>query len=224
MYYIGLHSTDDLNDGYFGSGQRLAKSIAYHGKSQHTKRIIEFLPTRKAVKEKEAQLVNEATLKDPFCMNLCKGGQGGDFSDETRKRIAETKRGKTLSEEHKKKVSTALKGKKKPPGFGERVSKSLTGKPLSETHKAACSAGHLGKKLSSRHRQSISEQLQGRSRSEDTKRKISKFMKGKSNVSAAKLCKPCTVDGQTIYPSRAALTAALGYGKNGARSPHLRFV
>lgn len=36
--------------------------------------------------------------------------------------------------------------------------------------------------------------------------------------------KPCTVDGITIYPSRQALIAALGHGKNGARSPNFRYI
>lgn len=36
--------------------------------------------------------------------------------------------------------------------------------------------------------------------------------------------KKCTVDGITIYPSRAALTRALGQGKQGGRSPNFRYV
>jgi hypothetical protein len=36
--------------------------------------------------------------------------------------------------------------------------------------------------------------------------------------------KPCTVDGITIYPSCTALAAALGYGKNGTRSPSFRYI
>lgn len=36
--------------------------------------------------------------------------------------------------------------------------------------------------------------------------------------------KLCTVDGVTIYPSRNALIAALGQGKNGARAPSFRYL
>ena len=31
-YYIGMHSTDNLNDGYIGSGKRLWHSIRKYGK------------------------------------------------------------------------------------------------------------------------------------------------------------------------------------------------
>jgi hypothetical protein len=36
--------------------------------------------------------------------------------------------------------------------------------------------------------------------------------------------KPCTIDGITIYPSLKALIQCLGKGKNGSRSPGLKFV
>ena len=52
-YYIGMHSTDNLDDGYLGSGKRLWFSINYHGKENHTKEILEFLDSRKLLKERE---------------------------------------------------------------------------------------------------------------------------------------------------------------------------
>jgi len=36
--------------------------------------------------------------------------------------------------------------------------------------------------------------------------------------------KPCTVDGITIYPSRKALAAKLGWGKSGVTHPHFQYV
>ena len=44
-YYIGMHSTDDLEDGYFGSGKLIIRSINKHGKEKHQKEILEFLPS-----------------------------------------------------------------------------------------------------------------------------------------------------------------------------------
>jgi len=63
-YYIGMHSTDDLNDGYFGSGKRLWFSINYHGKENHVKEILEFLPTRQLLKEREKEIVNKELIGD----------------------------------------------------------------------------------------------------------------------------------------------------------------
>ena len=76
-YYIGMHSTDDLDDGYFGSGQLLWKSIKKYGKEVHTKEILEFLPSRKELAAREKSLVNEELLQDKKCMNISTGGEGG---------------------------------------------------------------------------------------------------------------------------------------------------
>ena len=73
-YYIGMHSTDDLDDEYFGSGQRLWHSINYHGKEAHSKEILEFLPDRESLRKREAEIVNEEVLSDEKCMNLIMGG------------------------------------------------------------------------------------------------------------------------------------------------------
>ena len=83
-YYIGMHSTDDLDDGYFGSGQLLWKSIKKHGKEAHSKEILEFLPSRRELKTRERELVNEEIVNDPRCMNLQLGGGGGFSSEEHR--------------------------------------------------------------------------------------------------------------------------------------------
>jgi hypothetical protein len=75
-YYFGMHSTDDLDDGYFGSGTRLWKSIRKHGKDKHSKEILEFLPSRDALKAREKELVTEQMLDDELCMNIVPGGHG----------------------------------------------------------------------------------------------------------------------------------------------------
>lgn len=109
-YYIGLHSTNNLEDGYFGSGQVLWKSIKKYGKQMHTMEILEFLPDRKTLKDREREIVNEDLLKDPLCMNICLGGQcRNNLSDKQRKFISKKLQGRTLSEEHKAKLSEIAK-------------------------------------------------------------------------------------------------------------------
>jgi hypothetical protein len=81
-----MHSTDNLYDGYFGSGKRLWNSINYHGKDNHIKEILECLPTRKTLKEREKEIVNKELLGEDLCMNLCVGGEGGrGFTKEEQK-------------------------------------------------------------------------------------------------------------------------------------------
>ena len=75
-YYIGMHSTSNLDDEYFGSGKRLRNSIRKHGKEVHLKEILEYLPDRESLAAREEEIVNEELLKDPLCMNLKLGGEG----------------------------------------------------------------------------------------------------------------------------------------------------
>jgi len=85
-FYIGMHSTNNLEDGYLGSGKRLWYSINKYGKDHHKIEILEFFDIRENLKQKEIQLVNEDLLKDPMCMNLHLGGEGGFTNEEHRKK------------------------------------------------------------------------------------------------------------------------------------------
>ena len=76
-YYIGMHSTDDLNDEYMGSGTYLKRSINKYGKENFNFEIIEFLLNREFLKNREKEIVNEEQLKNELCMNLKIGGEGG---------------------------------------------------------------------------------------------------------------------------------------------------
>lgn len=56
-------------------------------------------------------------------------------SDETKRKISETKKGKILTEEHKKKVSESLKGREFTEEHKENLSKSGKGRIFTEEHK-----------------------------------------------------------------------------------------
>ena len=88
-FYVGMHSTDDLNDGYLGSGDRLRRSIRRNGKDNFKLEILEFLPDRTSLSLREKELVNEDLLKNPMCMNLSLGGQGGISNEEHRIKLSE---------------------------------------------------------------------------------------------------------------------------------------
>lgn len=85
-FYVGMHSTDNLEDGYMGSGKRLGYSIRKHGKENHITEIIEFLPNRSSLKKRESEIINEQFLKETLCMNLQLGGGGGFSSEEHQKK------------------------------------------------------------------------------------------------------------------------------------------
>ena len=76
-FYIGIHSTKNPNDGYLGSGKRLKYEINKYGRESFRVEVMEILPTRKALEEREAQIVTPQLLSDPLCLNLKNGGEGG---------------------------------------------------------------------------------------------------------------------------------------------------
>ena len=76
-FYVGMHSTDELEDGYLGSGIKLWHSIRKHGKENHEREILEFLTDRDSLRLREKEIVNEQFLENPKCMNLTTGGHGG---------------------------------------------------------------------------------------------------------------------------------------------------
>jgi hypothetical protein len=74
--YIGVHSTNNLNDGYKGSGTLLKRKVAKHGWENFTKEVLHDYPTRKEMLNAEKEYVNDSFLKLEHVMNLVAGGGG----------------------------------------------------------------------------------------------------------------------------------------------------
>ena len=81
-FYIGMHSTNNLDDGYIGSGTRLKHLIYKHGNDIFNMEILEFLPDRKSLRLRESELVTSDLILEEKCMNLKPGGYGG-FNNDT---------------------------------------------------------------------------------------------------------------------------------------------
>ena len=78
--YIGKHETDNLDDGYLGSGILIQRAIEKYGKENFKREILFECSTREEMNAKEAELVNEEFLKRDDIYNLKQGGEGGfDF-------------------------------------------------------------------------------------------------------------------------------------------------
>ena len=120
-FYIGMHSTDNLDDGYLGSGKKLWYSIRKNGLENHEKKILEFLPNRILLAEREKEIVNEQFLENPMCMNLQLGGGGGFHSEEhfkkfqaagveaANQKLNELRKDPNWAESYSKSMSAALK-------------------------------------------------------------------------------------------------------------------
>lgn len=75
-FYYGVHSTDNLDDGYMGSGLRLNEAYMKYGIGNFTKEILKFFDSRKEAFQYESEVVNEILVEDRNCYNLTKGGKG----------------------------------------------------------------------------------------------------------------------------------------------------
>jgi len=83
-----MHSTSNLDDGYFGSGKVLKRSLNKYGKKNHSIEILEWFLDRSSLKTREAELVNESLVSDPLCMNLQLGGGGGFVNEDHLKKCS----------------------------------------------------------------------------------------------------------------------------------------
>ena len=112
-FYIGKHSTDDLDDGYLGSGTVINKAIQKYGIENFSKRILCFCDSAEDAYKVEEFLVTDNLIKREDCYNIAVGGQGGALfknhhhTEETRLKMSEAKKGKPFSEEHKRKLKIA---------------------------------------------------------------------------------------------------------------------
>lgn len=73
-FYYGIHSTDNLEDGYMGSGTRLNYAYKKYGIENFTKEILKFFDTRKECAEYEAEMVTEELIHSKECYNVVGGG------------------------------------------------------------------------------------------------------------------------------------------------------
>ena len=98
--YIGKHQTDNLNDGYMGSGKYLKHSIKKYGIENFKKEIIFVFDNENDMNAKEAEIVTEDFCANNNTYNICVGGKGG-FSY-VNKNSLNVKQFKVNKELHKK--------------------------------------------------------------------------------------------------------------------------
>lgn len=174
-YYIGQHRTENMNDGYVGSGTILRNYYKVYGAKEgetFTKEILQFCSSISELNAAEQAFISDSYETDPNCINLIAGGNGRGYSQETRRRISEANKGREINEEYRKKISQTLMGHPVP---------EETRRLISEKVKEKCK--------SPEHRKKISEaQKHRKPMTEETRRKISEAGIGRAGCWRGKRC------------------------------------
>ncbi len=162
-YYIGRHSTKNLNDGYFGSGKWIR---SLKNKTELHREILEYC-SEDNIKDREQYYLNENVGKDN-CMNFNLSSVG----------FSTGQLNPAHSSEEKKKRSERAKGENNPskrPEVREKMSISQKGKSKPKW------------KMSEQGRKNISEARKGIKYSEEGKKKLSESRKKDYEMGKRKL-------------------------------------
>lgn len=145
-FYRGKHSTDNLEDGYLGSGTWIQRGIKAHGKERYERTILEFCSFEELDgREKDLiDVVNDNNL----CMNIAKGGDGGNlgfsWADLNKIRNKELNSEKWKDPSFRASRSEKMKLQWENPEFREKVLKASdrTGSAHSQETKVKMSESH----------------------------------------------------------------------------------
>jgi group I intron endonuclease len=138
--YIGFHSTNNLNDGYLGSGLLLKKKIKQYGKENFSINILENVNFNNW-QEREKYWIKEKKTFVPFGYNLSEGGDGGYLGKEAIKKSVEKRKGYKHSEETKRKISQTETSKTVSYETRQKMSKARMGKLPGNTGQPAWNRG-----------------------------------------------------------------------------------
>ena len=75
-FYYGVHNTNNIEDGYMGSGKRLHYAYKKYGIENFEKEILKYFDTAADAFKYEADYITEELVKDPDCYNIQQGGKG----------------------------------------------------------------------------------------------------------------------------------------------------
>lgn len=185
--YIGVHTTNSLNDGYIGNGiykqinadnarvrVPFVRAVTKYGYENFKREILYEFGNKELAYWWESYLVDDDFIKRSDNYNAVTGGRYGGgikrHSSESKKRMSFSQVGKKLTEEHKRNISIGNLGRK-----------------MNEEAKIKIGNVHRGKKLTDKQKKQISESQKGRKQSEETKKKRADANRGKKR--SAEHCK-----------------------------------
>lgn len=165
-YYLGMHSTNRLDDGYLGSGKRLYYELNKYGRDNFKFEILEQFNSREDLVQAEINLITEQDLKNPNCINLKPGGSGG-FCNEQHKNVF-----------MKASSNTNYRVKNQDPDFVQKRQKGFN-QHLKKLSEDVNYRKNFSEKIKKYYKEQGQGSFKGRTHTKEVKEKMSVAKKGK---------------------------------------------
>ncbi|MCK5537861.1 MAG: hypothetical protein KAI79_13630 [Bacteroidales bacterium] len=119
--YTGIHSTENINDNYLGSGDKLKLAFNKYGKKNFSKLIMGEFRSRDILSLIESWIVDDEYISSNDNYNICLGGVGGILktvgkmppSKRTKRQISDANKGKIVVKDIKGNITKVSVNDKK---------------------------------------------------------------------------------------------------------------
>lgn len=176
--YVGSHSSEDINDGYIGSGRYFLRSVKKYGRENFKREILKECENIGEARLLEELYIKEYNTLQPNGYNISPTGgcshQGGRLSKEHREKIRSSLSGKKYTKERIEKAAKGHIGFKHTEESKDKISKGNKGKIVSEETKERIKRNNIGK-------HNHQGPWTGKRRDENTKQKIKEALKGQKS-------------------------------------------
>jgi hypothetical protein len=126
-YYYGIHSTDNLDDGYMGGGTLVRRAQKKYGIENFKKEIIKQFSTRNELSDYEQKIVTIELIESEECYNVRTGGNSEQvYNNEHRIRRSLKNTELMRNKDLRNRISNTLKGRKISPEIIKKRVSSYT--------------------------------------------------------------------------------------------------
>lgn len=139
-YYYGVHSTDDLDDSYIGSGYHFLNAVSKYGKESFSREIIKFFDSHDEALKYENKIITKEVLNDEYCYNIQHGGKGSKEEHllSTKEKMSASAKGRKMSSESIDKIKNNIRKRVEEQGYyhneetRKKISNTLKGKDMGQ--------------------------------------------------------------------------------------------
>ena len=171
-FYIGIHATDNIDDGYMGSGTAINRAYKKYEPKNFIKQILFDFDNQDDMIAMEELLVDGVMINQKDCYNMKTGGDFGRHSEESKIKMSMIHTGKIITKETREKLRIANIGRKHTKGAKQKISEMTKGKIVSKETKQKLSNALKGKIVTEETKKKLSKANKGKKHSEETKKKL----------------------------------------------------